>query len=94
MYAKLEITRQIFRFWKWQLVKADIIFIGPFQSSQQCDKIMSNVSLSLGRFLSSQRYALIDWQRMNVLPEGKKAIELEDAALNITLALVDSTLLD
>ena len=84
MYAKIELTRQVFKLWKWKMSVSDELFVGPFVTEFHRDLVMRLVANLTANLLRDKPYVLVRWTQLEQLPAGATAIaahEADDAAL-------------
>ena len=79
MYAKIKLTRQVFKLWKWKMFVTDELFIGPFATKSHREVIMRLIAALTARLLTDQLYVLVRWEELTVLPSGVTAIGPEDS---------------
>lgn len=79
MYAKIELTRQVFRLWKWKMFVSDELLVGPFETESQRTVVMRLIAALTAGLLTDQRYVLVGWKELAVLPRGTTAIDPKDS---------------
>ncbi|GEM_PF-3862770 len=83
MYAKIELTRQTFKLWKWKILASEELFVGPFETRLHRDIILRLVVNLSMKFLQDQRYILVAWKELEELPPNATLTGLNDVMDNI-----------
>src|SRR6185369_5420589 len=73
MYAKVELTRRVFKLWRWTSFVTDEFFVGPFQKHDERDLVMAALTVSITRFLADKPYVVVSWKELERLPKGETA---------------------
>ena len=81
MYAKLELTRQVLKVWKWKVLESQDFFVGPFIDTYHRNRVM--------KLLQDKSYIRMVWEELERLPKDKQSLNSEEALSALLYAIAD-----
>ena len=89
MYAKIELTRRVFKFWKFDFSVSDEVFVGPFSTGLHRNLVMRLVTSLTVNLLRDKSHVLVRWTELEQLPVGGTAIAAGDAMDAVLVFIMD-----
>jgi len=89
MYAKLELTRQVLKVWKWKVLESQDFFVGPFIDTYHRNRVMDPLEKILLKLLQDKSYIRMVWEELERLPKDKQSLNSEEALSALLYAIAD-----
>lgn len=81
MYARVELTRQVFKIWKWKVFTSGELFVGPFKDEHHRNEVIGSAVHLSTELLRDKPYVFIRWKELEHLPKGTEALDSDDDGL-------------